>query len=302
MDETASRNCPECGGSLIVDEEHGERSCEACGLVVDTDEIDRGPEWRSFENGDNTEKSRVGAPRTPLLHDHGLSTEIDWRNRDAHGRALSARKRTQIERLRTWNRRTQAKDSKERNLIEALSEIDRMASALGLPGAIRRDASVTYRNALDDGLLPGRSIEGVSTAVVYIAARQADTPRSIEEVVHVSRIGRKEFTRTFRYLVRELDLELAPPDPRNYLPRFASALDLPDEVEYRANELLTVAMDAGKHSGKNPVGLAAAALYAAAQLTNVEVTQETVGDVTGVSEVTIRNRYRDLLETDGHSP
>ncbi|WP_227134313.1 transcription initiation factor IIB [Halorubellus salinus] len=299
--ETASeqvdeRVCPECGGPVASVEARGERVCEDCGLVVEEDAVDRGPEWRAFDAGERDEKSRVGAPTTKMMHDDGLSTNIGWQNKDAYGRQLSSSQRQKMQRLRTWNERFRTRDSKERNLKQALGEIDRMASSLGLPKNVRETASVIYRRALNEDLLPGRSIEGVATASLYAAARQAGTPRSLDEIALVSRVDKMELTRTYRYVVRELNLEIQPADPVQYVPRFASELGLSDEGERRARMLLDNARNAGLHSGKSPVGLAAAAVYAAALLTNEKVTQSQVGDVANVSEVTIRNRYKELLE------
>jgi transcription initiation factor TFIIB len=296
-DERTNR-CPECGGRVLDDAEHGETVCEDCGLVVEEDGIDRGPEWRAFDAGERDRKSRVGAPTTKMMHDKGLSTNIGWQDKDAYGNALSNRQRRRMQRLRTWNERFRTRDSKERNLKQALGEIDRMASALGLPKNVRETASVIYRRALEDDLLPGRSIEGVSTAALYAAARQAGTPRSLDEVARVSRVDRMELTRTYRYIVRELSLEVKPADPASYVPRFASDLDLSDESERRARELIRAASEDGTLSGKSPVGIAAAAVYAAALLTNESVTQSEVSDVADVSEVTIRNRYKELLEAE----
>ena len=290
--------CPECGGTLLIDDEHGETVCEDCGLVVEEDEIDPGPEWRAFDASEKDEKSRVGAPTTNMMHDKGLSTNIDWRDKDAYGNSLSSRQRQKMQRLRKWNERFRTRDSKERNLKQALGEIDRMASALGLPENVRETASVIYRRALDEDLLPGRSIEGVSTASLYAAARQAGTPRSLDEIDAVSRVEKDEVARTYRYVVRELNLEIQPADPESYVPRFVSDLDLSDEVERRARELLDSARDRGILSGKSPVGLAAAAVYAAALLTNEKVTQSEVSEVANISEVTIRNRYKELLESE----
>jgi Transcription initiation factor IIB (TFIIB) len=224
-DETLS--CPECDGQVITDEEHGETVCADCGLVVEADSVDRGPEWRAFDSREKDEKSRVGAPTTNTMHDKGLSTNIDWRDKDAYGRSLGARQRQKMQRLRKWNERFRTRDSKERNLKQALGEIDRMASALGLPENVRETASVIYRRALDEDLLPGRSIEGVSTASLYAAARQAGTPRSLDEIAGVSRVEKDEIARTYRYVVRELKLEIQPADPESYVPRFASDLDCP---------------------------------------------------------------------------
>ncbi|WP_435318030.1 transcription initiation factor IIB [Haloarchaeobius sp. TZWSO28] len=290
--------CPECSGNLVADSEHGETVCTDCGLVVEEDNVDRGPEWRAFDSKEKDEKSRVGAPTTNMMHDQGLSTNIGWQNKDAYGRQLSSNQRQKMQRLRTWNERFRTRDSKERNLKQALGEIDRMASALGLPKNVRETASVIYRRALAEDLLPGRSIEGVSTASLYAAARQAGTPRSLDEVTNVSRVERDEIARTYRYVVRELNLEIQPADPVSYVPRFASELGISDEAERRARQLLETAKQQGLHSGKSPVGLAAAAVYAASLLANEKVTQNEVSDVANISEVTIRNRYHELLEAE----
>jgi transcription initiation factor TFIIB len=303
-DELAAQTreqCPECGGSVAVDTEHGETVCEDCGLVIEQDSIDHGPEWRSFDSADREQKSRVGAPTTTMMHDKGLSTNIGWQDKDAYGKTLSTEQRRKMKRLRTWNERFRTRDSKERNLKQALGEIDRMASALGLPQSIRETASMIYRRALGDNLLPGRSIEGVATAGLYAAARMANNPRSLDEMAVVSRVDKMELTRTYRYLIRELNLEIEPADPEQYLPRFVSELELTDETERQARSLIEQGRKSGLLSGKSPVGLAAAAVYAAALLTNEKVTQSAVGTVANISEVTIRNRYKELLEAEEQS-
>ena len=296
--EQDSLQCPECSGNVITDDEHGETVCDDCGLVITEDSVDRGPEWRAFDSAEKDQKSRVGAPTTNTMHDKGLSTNIDWRNKDAYGRSLGARQRQKMQRLRKWNERFRTRDSKERNLKQALGEIDRMASALGLPDNVRETASVIYRRALNEDLLPGRSIEGVSTSCVYAAARMAGVPRSLDEIADVSRVEKSEIARTYRYVVRELSLEVRPADPEQYVPRFASSLELSEESEMRAKQLLKNAKEQGVHSGKSPVGLAAAAVYAAALLTNEKTTQAAVSEVADISEVTIRNRYHELLEAE----
>jgi transcription initiation factor TFIIB len=232
------------------------------------------------------------------MHDKGLSTNIDWRDKDAYGNSLGTRQRQKMQRLRKWNERFRTRDSKERNLKQALGEIDRMASALGLPDNVRETASVIYRRALSEDLLPGRSIEGVSTACTYAAARMAGVPRSLDEISEVSRVEKSEVARTYRYISRELSLEVKPADPEQYVPRFASELGLSDESKMRARQLLSNAKEQGVHSGKSPVGLAAAAVYAASLLTNEKTTQAAVSEVADISEVTIRNRYHELLEAE----
>ncbi|UWG52103.1 Transcription initiation factor TFIIB, Brf1 subunit/Transcription initiation factor TFIIB [Halalkaliarchaeum sp. AArc-CO] len=289
-------NCPECAGPLVVREDDGETVCDDCGLVTREAALDSGPEWRAYDAAEREKKSRVGAPSTELLHDRGLSTTIGWDDRDAHGRTLDSRKRRQLARLRLWDERFRTKDAHERNLKHALGEIDRMASALGVPDPVRETTGAIYRRALNDDLLPGRSIEGMATAALYAAARLDGVARSIEEVTAVSRVDGMEVKRTYRYLSRELELEVPPTHPAEYLGRFASDLGCTDETERRARELIDAATERGVHSGKHPVGIAASALYAAATLTDEEVTQYDVSDVANVSEVTIRNRYREVLE------
>jgi transcription initiation factor TFIIB len=288
--------CPECGASGQPNRSGGERVCPDCGLVLEADLVDPGPEWRAFDASERRERRRVGAPETELLHDRGLSTTIDWRNRDATGSPLSDRKREQMQRLRTWDERFRARDSLDRNLKQALGEIDRMAAALGLPDTVRETASVVYRRALDEGLLPGRSIEAMATGSLYAAARQHGVPRTLDEFEPVSRVGRREFARAYRYLLEELELAMAPPDPSEFLPRYASRLSVDDDLRRRADELLEAGKRHGIYSGKSPGGLCAAALYAASVLVNDRITQQEVSEALDVSAVTIRKRYRELLD------
>jgi transcription initiation factor TFIIB len=297
--ERRGSECPECAGSIHHDEERGERACAECGLVIDTDEIDYGPEWRAFD--DEGDRRRVGAPVTTLRHDKGLSTTIGWEDQDAYGNQLSGRKREQLRRLRTWNERFTSKNAAERNLKHAFGEIERMASALGLPKPCRETAGVLYRRAVEDGLLPGRSIEAMSTACLYAAARQHGTPRTLVAFASVSRVEKLPVQRAYRYLSVELDLQIEPADPIHYLPQYASELEISDDAERLAREILEAAIEQDLHSGRSPAGLAAAAIYGAARLTNERITQETVGAETGVSKVTVRNRYRELLNAYGEA-
>ena len=277
----------------------GELIHEETGLIVEEDQIDPGPEWRAFNHSERQEKSRVGAPTTKTMHDKGLTTTIDWKDKDAYGRSISSKKRSQMHRLRKWQERIRTKDAGERNLQFALSEIDRMASALGVPRSVREVASVIYRRALKEDLIRGRSIEGVSTAALYAACRQEGIPRSLDEVAEVSRVPQKEIGRTYRYISQELGLELKPVDPKQFVPRFASSLQLSEEVQSKATEIIDVSAEQGLLSGKSPTGFAAAAIYAASLLCNEKKTQREVADVAQVTEVTIRNRYQEQIEAMG---
>ncbi|ELZ86629.1 transcription initiation factor TFB [Haloferax elongans ATCC BAA-1513] len=283
----------------VVRTADGELIHEETGIVLEEDRIDPGPEWRAFNHSERQEKSRVGAPTTKTMHDKGLTTTIDWKDKDAYGRSISSRKRSQMHRLRKWQERIRTKDAGERNLQFALSEVDRMASALGVPRSVREVASVIYRRALDEDLIRGRSIEGVATACLYAACRKEGIPRSLEEIAEVSRVERKEIGRTYRYVSQELGLEMRPVDPKKYVPRFSSELDLSKEVQSKANEIIETTAEQGLLSGKSPTGYAAAAIYAASLLCNEKKTQREVADVAQVTEVTIRNRYQEQIEAMG---
>jgi transcription initiation factor TFIIB len=303
--EETENVCSECGGGLIEDESQGELVCSDCGLVVDRQVIDRGPEWRAFDSKERDEKSRVGAPTTKTMHDKGLSTNIGWQNKDAYGNSLSASQRNKMSRLRKWDKRFKTQDSKERNLKHALGEIQRMASALGLSNQVQETAGVLYRQCLDKDLLPGRSIEGVSTACLYAAARQCNTPRTLDEFYPVSRAGdnagndsNTSIDRAYRYIMRELNLEIKPVDPRQYLNRILNDLSVEEKeaVRARAEELISAAERKNLHSGKSPTSLASGAIYAASLLENQHVTQREVADAANCTEVTIRNRYQEMID------
>jgi transcription initiation factor TFIIB len=298
--ESETTSCPECESeSLVTSGDGNELVCEDCGLVIDSQSIDRGPEWRAFNHSERQSKSRVGAPTTQTMHDKGLTTQIDWKDKDAYGRSISSEKRTQMNRLRKWQERIRTKDAGERNLQFALSETDRMASALGVPRSVREVASVTYRRALEEDLIRGRSIEGVATSCLYAACRQEGIPRSLEEVADVSRVEQKEIGRTYRYVAKELSLKMKPVDPKEYVPRFTSDLDVSEEVKMKANEIIDTTTEQGLLSGKSPTGFAAAAIYAASLLCNEKQTQREVAEVAQVTEVTIRNRYQEQIEAMG---
>ena len=289
--------CPECKSTkLINDHERGEVVCGNCGLVIDDNIVDMGPEWRAFDHEQRDKRTRVGAPITYTIHDKGLSTMIDWRNKDIYGRDIPARNRAQWYRLRKWQRKIRISGATERNLAFALSELDRDSSRLGLPRSVRESASVVYRNAVENKLIRGRSIEGVVAASLYAACRRCKVPRTLDEIADVSRVSKKEVGRTYRFLTRELHIRLPPTSPIDYVPRFASELNLSGLVQSKAIEIINQAMDNGLTSGRGPTGVAAAALYIASVLLGERKTQRDVADIAGVTEVTIRNRYKELNE------
>lgn len=289
--------CPECNGkSLARDYERAEMICNTCGLVIDEKIMDLGPEWRAFDNEQRVKRSRAGAPMTYTIHDKGLSTVIDWRDKDCYGKDISPRKRAQIYRLRKWQQRIRVSNATERNLAFALTELERVASRMTLPRNVRETAAVVYRKAVEKGLIRGRSIEGVAASSLYAACRQCNVPRTLDEIADASKLNRKEIGRTYRFVSRELGISLKPTTPIDYVPRFGSELGLSGEVQSKAVEILKKAMEKELTSGRGPTGVSAASIYIASVLLGERRTQREVADVAGVTEVTIRNRYKELAE------
>ncbi|WP_227352972.1 transcription initiation factor IIB [Haladaptatus salinisoli] len=287
---TPTETCPECHNR--VRERGAESVCTECGLVVAEDNLDRGPEWRSFSD-DDTDRKRTGAPLTRSRHDRGLSTEIGYRDGAVR---FTGRKRRRVMRMRRQHKRAKISSKSERNRVYGFTEIRRLVGALQLPASVRDRACVLFESAQSEDLLRGRSLEGFAAATVYATCRTAAVSRTLDEVVEKARAERNELTAAYDALNRELGLPTGPIDPRQYLPRFASRLDLPMAVERRAEEFVTAAESRNLVSGRNPGGVAAACLYAASRECGAAITQREAADVADVTPVTLRSTYHDLQE------
>jgi len=289
------RACPECGRNRLVrDYVHGELVCADCGYVIAERIVDMGPEWRAFDQEQRDRRERVGAPTIFTIHDKGLSTLIDPRNRDSFGKVLTPERRAQVYRLRKWQGRGRASSAVERNLVFALCEIDRMASNLSLPRNVREAAAIIYRQVVDGRLIRGHSIEGVAGAALYAACRQCRFPRTLDEIAGVSGVGKKKISRSYRSIARRLLIHLHPTSPADYVPRFASELGLGGEVQSRAVALLKKAERGGLTAGRGPAGVAAAAVYVAALTRGERLEQEEVARVARITSATLRARYKEL--------
>ncbi len=294
------KKCPECKSKrLIRDYERGEIICADCGLIIAENIHDMGPEWRAFDAEQKEKKARGGAPIKYMRPNKGLVTEIDQYNRDIRGGKISPKKQAQLYRMRKWHKRASVSTSMERNLIIALTELDRVASSLGLPENIKESAALLYRKAVKEELIRGRLIESVVAAVIYAICRMQGIPRTLDEISKASGIEKKEIGRAYRFLKTELDINVPLTDPGQYVPKFAAALKLSGEVQEDAIKLIKKALRKGLISGRGPTGVAAAALYIASAMHGVKKTQKEVADVAGVTEVTIRNRYRELKKELG---
>jgi len=288
--------CSECGSKDIrTDYARGETICANCGIVLSLRNIDQGPEWRVFSAEDFNKRSRVGSPSTYTLRDKGLSTVIDWHNKDAFGQQLAPNRQAQLYRLRKWQIRTRVHPSLDRNLTIAMAELDRLSSQLGIPWNIKEAAAILYRRAVEKKLIRGRSIEAMITAAVYAACRKQKMPYGLEEVAQYSRINRKEMGRCYRFMRKHLGINIPGVSPLDFIPRFSSALNLSERTQQQAAKIITRAREKGITVGKDPKGLAAAALYIAAIIAGERRTQREIAHVARVTEVTIRNRYKEML-------
>lgn len=261
--------------------------------------IEPGPEWRAFDQEERLTKVRTGAPITHTIHDKGLATEIGPSYRDYSGKSILGGKRVQMQRLRKWQKRIKIGNARERNLSFALNELNRMVSTLGLPKSVGESAAAIYRKAVSKNLIRGRSIEGVVAAALYAACKQFGIPRSLDEISLHSKVGRKEIGRTYKFVIRELGLRLMPTDPSDFVPRFCTTLNLNGEVQGRAIEVIEKAKERYLISGRSPKAIAAAAIYIASILEGLDRSQNEISAVTGITEVTIRNRYKELCKKLG---
>jgi transcription initiation factor TFIIB len=287
MSEALATGCPECDGALKA--EDNETICASCGLVVAEDNIDRGPEWRSFDD-DDTSRARTGAPLTRSRHDRGLSTEIGRSTR------MKGRKRRQFARLRRQHNRARISTTRERNQVYAFTEIRRLVSSLSLPERVQDHACSLFRSAQEEDLLRGRSVEGFAAAAVYAACRVASISRTVDEITAEAKATTDEQRAAYDALNRDLGLPVGPIDPAEYVPRFASELDAPTAVERRAREYAAEAAERGIAAGRNPSGVAAACIYTAARDEGLALTQREAADVAGVTPVTLRNTHTDLRD------
>lgn len=289
-------SCPDCGSpSLITDYKHGEVVCKKCGLVLEEEIFDFGPEWRAFDEEQKSKRARTGGPVKFAKLNKGLTTEIDRYDRDIRGGAIQPERKAQLYRLRKWQRRSRMSDSVQRNLSIALPELDRMCAYLNIPNNIKEECAMWYRKAVSKGLVRGRSIESVVAAIIYLISRKHSLPKTLEELADASGVKKKDIGRSYRFACRRLDIRMPVATPMDYVPRFASELGLSGETEAKAIEILQKAREKGVTSGRGPTGVAAAAIYLAGKLTNDKQTQKGIaGRLAGVTEVTIRNRYEEI--------
>ena len=304
------KRCPECGSiNLTYDEEKGEVICNDCGLIVEEKMVDTGIDL-SGKFDKSEKKGRGGAPISIQKFDKGLTTNVGEIS-DIY--KLDTKQTRKYLRLKKWQERVST--SIERNLRLAMSELRRVSSFLNLPNVVGDEAARIYNYVLQRGFVRGRSMESVIAACIYAACRSYNIPRTLDEIAHASDIERKEIGRTYRFIirrmvikvigrtyrfiVRKLKIKVTPSSPKDYISRFSSILHLSPKTQNEALKILKKADISELTSGRGPAGIAAAALYVAALLNDEKKTQREVADVAGITEVTIRNRYKELIDKLG---
>ncbi len=288
--------CPDCKSENITyDPIRGETICGRCGAVLSESMIDLTQEWRAFDEDQRSRRVRTGAALTPTKHDQGITTEI------GKGRGelfkVASKKRAQYYRLTKWHKRLIK--SRDRNISFAFSELQRLISYLHLSRAVHEKVANLYQQAVSKGLVRGRSTESIISALLYVTCREEGAPRTLDEISKASGIDKKDIGKTYRYIARKLSIRILPAKAQDYVPRFGSLLNLSEKVQVTAVEVLNNASKHDVTSGKGPIGVAAAALYIAAVLQGEKKTQREVADIIGVTEVTIRNRYKEMIDALG---
>lgn len=284
--------CPECGSRRIIEDVHrGEVICANCGYILEEGRIDFSQEWREFDQRQASEKRRTGAPTSYTKPDLGIGTKV---GKTSDIEKIGKRKGV-YKRIGKWQSRIYT--ALERNLKLSTAELRRASSILSLPQSVEEEAGKIYRSAARKGLVRGRSMESVVAGAIYAACRICGVPRTLEEIGKVfPNLDKKEIGKTYRFICRELNIRILPTSPLDYINRFATELKLSQRTISKAIKILEEASKKEITSGKGPMGVAAAALYIASLLCGEKKTQREVADIAGVTEVTIRNRYKELIE------
>jgi transcription initiation factor TFIIB len=287
--------CTICkSGQTVTDPESGEVICRNCGLVLSDRAQESRPEWRAFTSEEANDRSRTGIPRSLARHDMGLSTVIGRTDRDASGHTLDVAMRSTMGRLRAWDFRTQAHSPTDRNLRQAFSELDRLKDKLGVSEPVIEKTAYVYRKAQERGLVRGRTISATIGAALYIACRESGTSRTLKDIADIGNIKRKDLARIYRLVVMELDLKIPLVDPMRCIVKVANKANLSERTRRIAMEIMKSVTKSGISAGKDPMGLAASVLYLACINTGESRTQTDIAEAAGVTEVTVRNRYKNL--------
>ncbi|MHA1488507.1 MAG: transcription initiation factor IIB [Promethearchaeota archaeon] len=276
--------CSECNGPLISIIERGETVCSQCGLVIHERELDLShDERRTFNRDDQIKKSRTGPPISSLLPDIGLCTIID--NRYIYNANL--KRAVKRDTHMSWE---------TRNMLIATTELKRLCSNLNLPDYIKIAALKLYKKAFKTNLLKGRSIIGMVVACIYVTCKEKHVPRTFQEILNETHLSPHTIKKCCKVLVNSLNLKVITTNPIDLVPKFITGLGLNFEIEKLTVKILQDFLTRFSISGKNPLGICAGAIYLALKLNNIKVSQKDIAKIVGVTEVTLRSRYKELID------
>ena len=291
--------CPECGGTIFTDVHTGEELCTHCGLVVNEVMVNHGGERRVYDPETEEATSRHGPWRNESTYDRGLNTYMQG-TRDAYGNPLSENALTQMRRLQRHDSRSKVSETVARNLSAAMVELDRLSSRLSLPAHAKEYAAHLYRRALTQDMIRGRSIDSFVAACIYLSCRLLSLPRSLKTVVRESGRSYQETSLLYRFMLKEFGVKPPVDEPAKFIPHLASAVGVSRRVERRAIQIVDAARGSSALVGKDPRGVAGAALYLALELEGERIVQKRIATEVDTTEVTLRNRYRELKRVLGY--
>ena len=281
--DTVSNFCPECGGLTQVFYERGETVCKSCGLIVGERGLDISHSGiRAYTKQEKDKKERTGCPISILMPDIGLSTVID----------RTKIKNPDLRRAAKWNTHM---TWEKRNMLIAITELKRIGSNLNFPDRVKKAAVRLYKEVFKRNLLRGRSINGMVAACAYFVCKKERVPITLQEILDEASINQNIVKKCYKILVRELNLKSPHIDPVSLIPRYCADLGLGIDIEKETIKVLTKFIERSSICGKDPKGLCAGAIYLIAKLKNRKISQKEISRVINVTEVTLRSRYKELL-------
>ena len=286
--------------ALVTDPDTGEIIRKGTGEVISDSALSQDKEWRSFTSEEDGARARTGAPISLAIHDMGLSTMIGRGSRDASGARIDPSVQMRMGRLRKWNSRSSSHSPTARNLQQAFTILSKLKDRLGLPDYVTEKAAYVYRKAQERGLIRGDTISSVLAASIYVAVREAGVLRTLEDISESSNVKSKEAYRSYRRIVSEFEFKVPMIDPAKYIIRVANNLNFDEKAKRKALDILEQARKKNILAGKDPTGMAASILYIVnLEGQNVPKTQAEIAKAAGVTEVTVRNRSKELRKMLG---
>ena len=290
------KNCKK--NEMITDAYTGEIACGSCGIVSSDQVVDQGSESVGSNPNDYLNNSRVGAKRSLKMIDMGLSTIIEAKDRDVTGKPLSLENRRMFYRLRMWDRNSRSAAS-SKSFQKAFILLDAISSKLGLPESVVEETAYLFRKIAARKILAGRSTSAMLCATIYITCRITDTPRTLQDVVDAGNIKKKVLQRTYRFLAKELDLSPEAYSPSEFVTRISKGLTLSEKTQRLAFKILDLCEKKHVSTSKNPMAMAASAVYLASTITDEGVSQLKISKISGISAVTIRERRKEIVTKIG---